>query len=150
MYPNIDPGTYEARLGYLCYAVSLIGRQFVKESVSLSTDNSTKTFHNKSRADMHLTHYKTSSSAESDISFPLLESWNPLTKVATIAAQVDKRRVLCRISMEVLQKKFHASMNEPMRAVAENRSLLQARARILIENNAFEEDGSIIIRSKDI
>lgn len=52
--------------------------------------------------------------------------------------------------MEVLQKKFHASADAPMRAVAENRSVLQAKARTLIENEAFEEDGSIIIRSKDI
>jgi hypothetical protein len=80
----------------------------------------------------------------------MLECWNPMTKVATIAAEVDKRRVLCTISMEVLQKKFHASTDEPMRAVAENRSVLQAKARMLIENKAFEEDSSIIIRMKDI
>ena len=52
--------------------------------------------------------------------------------------------------MEVLQKKFHASVDEPMRAVAENRLVLQTKARMLIENKAFEEDGSIIIRLKDI
>ena len=73
-----------------------------------------------------------------------------MTKVATIAAQVNKKRVLCRISMEVLKKKFHASADEPMLAVAENRAVLQAKARVLIENKAFEEDGSIVIRSKDI
>lgn len=99
---------------------------------------------------MYLTRHKTSSTDETEISFPLLECWNPMTKVATIAAQVNKKRVLCRISMEVLKKKFHASADEPMRAVAENRSVLQAKARILIENKAFEEDGSIVIRSKDI
>ena len=98
---------------------------------------------------MYLTRYKTSSSDEPSISFPLLECWNPMTKVATIAAQVDQRRVLCRISMGLLQKKFHASTDEPMRAVAENRSVIQAKARMLIEKEAFEEDGSIMIRSKD-
>lgn len=99
---------------------------------------------------MYLTRHKTSSSDETEVSFPMLECWNPMTKVATIAAQVDQRRVLCRISMEVLQKKFQASADEPMRAVAENRSVLQAKARLLIENEAFEEDGSIVIRSKDL
>ena len=99
---------------------------------------------------MYLTRHKTSNSDETEVSFPMLECWNPMTKVATIAAQVDQRRVLCRISMEVLQKKFQASTDEPMRAVAENRSVLQAKARVLIENEAFEEDGSIIIRSKDL
>ncbi len=99
---------------------------------------------------MYLTRHKTSTSDESEISFPMLECWNPMTKVASIAAQVDQRRVLCKISMEVLQKKFRASADAPMRAVAENRSLIQAKARILIEAEAFEEDGSILLRSKDL
>ena len=99
---------------------------------------------------MYLTRHKTSSSDKTEITFPMLECWNPMTKVATIAAQVDQRRVLCKISMETLQKKFRASEDEPMRAVAENRSVLQAKARMLIEKEAFEEDGSVIIRTKDI
>ncbi len=99
---------------------------------------------------MDFTPYKASSTDDPDISFPVLECWNPMTKMATIAAQVHKSRVLCRISVEVLQKKFHASTDEPMRAVTENRSVLQAKIRMMIENEAFEEDGSIIIRMKDI
>jgi len=99
---------------------------------------------------MYLTRHKTSSTGETEITFPMLECWNPMTKVATIAAQVDQKRVLCRISIEVLQKKFRASEDEPMRAVAENRSVLQEKARLLIEKEAFEEDGSIVIRSKDL
>lgn len=99
---------------------------------------------------MYLTRHKTSSTGETEITFPMLECWNPMTKVATIAAQVDQKRVLCRISIEVLQKKFRASEDEPMRAVAENRSVLQEKARMLIERKAFEEDGSIVIRSKDL
>ena len=73
-----------------------------------------------------------------------------MTKVATIAAEVDKKRVLCRISIEVLQERFHASAEEPMRVVAENRMVLQATARKLIESGAYEEDGSILIRHGDI
>jgi len=99
---------------------------------------------------MILTPHKNISVKHTGISFPKLESWNPMTQVATFAANVDKRRVLCRISLKVLQEKFHASINEPMRSVAENRSQLQDKARILIEGESFEEDGSIIIRSEDI
>ena len=83
-----------------------------------------------------------------DITFPLLESWNPMTRVATIAAQVDKNRVLCRIPMDVLKKIFDADVNEPMRAVTENRAELQAKARFLIENKLFEEDGSVTLQLK--
>ena len=99
---------------------------------------------------MYLTRHKISNSDETEITFPMLECWNPMTKVASIAAQVDQRRVLCKITLEVLQKRFQASVDAPMRAVAENRALLQAKAKILIEAEAFEEDGSILLRSKDL
>ena len=99
---------------------------------------------------MYLPLHKTTSSDKTEISFPVREFWNPMTKVATITAEVDKRRVLCRISMEVLQENFDVSVDEPLRAVADNRSMLQAKSRILIADEAFEEDGSIIIRSEDI
>lgn len=99
---------------------------------------------------MNLTRYRTPTTDSDEISFPILECWNPITKVATIAAEVNKTRVLCRVSLAVLQKQFHASVEEPMRSVAENRSTLQAAARKLIEQQAFEEDGSIVLRNKDI
>lgn len=94
---------------------------------------------------MQLTHHRSRPSDNTGISFPLLECWNPLTRVATIAADVNKRRVLCRISLEVLQSKYRASPEEPMRAVAENRADIHATARQLITDDAFEEDGSILI-----
>ena len=99
---------------------------------------------------MYLTRHQTKASDVNEISFPMLESWNPMTKVASIAAEVNKKRVLCRISMAVLKKKFRASTDTPMQAVAENRVVLQAAARRLIEAEGYEEDGSIVIRLKDI
>lgn len=98
---------------------------------------------------MNLTRYRAPVTGDFEISFPMLECWNPMTNVATIAAQVNGKRVLCRISMELLQKNFRASPEEPMRSVAENRSALEAAAKILIENEAYEEDGNIIIRQRD-
>ena len=100
---------------------------------------------------MKLTGHRTPEQTDdSDISFPLLESWNPLTKVATIAAQVGGKRVLCRISMEVLKTRFHASPSEPMQSVSKNQEVIRDAARKLIESNAYEEDGSILIRQEDI
>ena len=55
---------------------------------------------------------------------------------------------LCRISLGVLQKRFRASEAEPMQTVA--RSVIEAAARKLIEHEAYEEDGSILIRDRDI
>ena len=94
--------------------------------------------------------HRTQKTDDSDISFPPLESWNPLTEVATIVAQVGGKRVLCRISMEVLKKRFRASASEPMQSVSQNREVLRDAARKLIESNAYEENGSILIRQEDL
>ena len=84
------------------------------------------------------------------ILFPRLECWNTITKVATVAADVDKNRVLCRISLKVLRDQFDASAETPMQSVAQHRMVIQEAARMLIENGAYEEDGSVLIRACDI
>ena len=84
------------------------------------------------------------------ISFPKQQSWNPMTEVATIAADVDGKRVLCRISSKDLQKKYLISTEEPMKAVTKHRPELESAARILIEKKDFEDDGSILIAYKDL
>lgn len=98
---------------------------------------------------MKLTGYRTSPFNGKEILFPRLESWNPVSKTGTIAAQVNKKRVLCRISMDILQKKFHATVENPLRAIKENRLVIEAAARKLIEKGGYEEDGSIIIQDVD-
>jgi hypothetical protein len=99
---------------------------------------------------MELSRSRTSVSQNSAVIFPRLESWNAMTKVATIAADVNKKRVLCRVSMEILVDKFGEMEEGPLRMLAANRIFLQDAARRLIERNAYEEDGSIIIRAGDI
>lgn len=99
---------------------------------------------------MKLTGGRTRKTDDNEILFPLLESWNPMTNVATIAAQVGGKRVLCRISLEVLKKKFRASASEPMQSVSKNRVRIRNAARMLIERESYEEDGSILIRHGDI
>jgi len=99
---------------------------------------------------MQLTRHRTSVSGDTVISFPKLECWNPMTKVATVAAEVNKKRVLCRISLQILRDKFGVSEEEPMRSVAQHRTAIQEAARRLIENEVYEEDGSVLIRAHDI
>lgn len=81
------------------------------------------------------------------IIFPRLESWNGATKMATIAATVNNKRVLCRISLKILRDNFGASEEEPMRSLVENLPKIQEVATMLIENENYEEDGSILIRA---
>ena len=99
---------------------------------------------------MQLSRPRTSASGDTGISFPGLECWNAMTKVATVAAEVNKRRVLCRISLEVLIDKFGASEEEPMQSVAQQRKAIQEAARKLIESEVYEEDDSVLIRACDL
>jgi len=73
-----------------------------------------------------------------------------MTKVATIAAELNKKRVLCRISLEIMIEKYGASEEDPMQSVVQHRAAIQEAARRLIENEVYEEDGSILIRERDI
>lgn len=73
-----------------------------------------------------------------------------MTKVATIAADVDGRRVLCRISGKDLQKKYQAAVEDPMRIVKAHHLELETVARLLIERENFEKDGSILMKYKDL
>jgi hypothetical protein len=84
------------------------------------------------------------------ISFPPLQCWNPVTKVATIAAVVSGGRVSCRVRISDLKKKYHIFAGEPMQTVTNFRTEIETAARILIEKKDFEEDGSIMIRYKDL
>ena len=79
------------------------------------------------------------------ISFPRLESWNATTKVATIAAMVDKKRVLCRISQKTLHDKYGTTEDTPMQSVNQHREAIQDAARELIEKGDYEKDGSVLI-----
>lgn len=87
---------------------------------------------------------------QTGILFPILQSWNPMTSHATIVAQVDGKRVLCRIAGADLKKKFNSPASEPMEVVTEHRVELENAARRLIEDNAYETDGSITIHLKDL
>lgn len=99
---------------------------------------------------MHLTHYRTTTEGDNVITFPRLECWNGKSKVATVAADVNNRRVLCRIPLALLRKRFGATPEEPMRAVTTHRLTIQEAARRLIENQSFEADGSVWIGERDI
>lgn len=88
-------------------------------------------------------------SGKTGISFPQLECWSPITESATFAAEVDGRRVLCRIDAATLLQR-NPEFAEPMVALARNRTTFQTAARRIIEREAFEQDGSVVIREADL
>ncbi len=71
-----------------------------------------------------------------------------MTNNATFAANVNGRRIMCRIETAALLKSNPAL--EPMKALAASRAAIQATAKGLIEKERFEDDGSILIRKADI
>ena len=89
-------------------------------------------------------------SDDGNISFPAMQCWDPSKEIATIAAQLNGERILCRIPMIVLKKKFHIFAEEPIKVIIEHRAKIEAAARKLIEEKAFEEDGSVNIQYKDL
>jgi hypothetical protein len=99
---------------------------------------------------MYLPGYRNPSRQSKDLYFPRLESWNPVSKTGTVAVQVNKKRVLCRISFELLQKKFRATVENPLQAMKDNRTAIEAAIQKLVEKGNYQADGSIIIRAADL
>ena len=87
---------------------------------------------------------------DGNISFPQQQSWNPVTNVATIAAQVSGERVSCRIKIVDLIKRYEIISEEPMVSVTNHRPAIENAARKLIEEKDYEKDGSIMINFKDL
>ena len=65
-------------------------------------------------------------------------------------ATADGRRVRCRISGEALCDHSRAKSDGTISAFLKNYNEIEARARKLIEQQRFETDGSISIRTADI
>ena len=99
---------------------------------------------------MNVLIHKRSKPGDGSISFPALQCWNPVTKVATIAAQVSGRRVSCRLKIDDLRKRFQILPGEPMQSVTNYRTEIENAIRKLVGNNNFEDDGSIIIGYQDL
>jgi len=73
-----------------------------------------------------------------------------MTKMATVVAEVDKKRVLCRISSDSLEIKFGASDTKFMQSVVQHRTEIQDAAKRLIERDNYQEDGSVLIQATDL
>ena len=85
-----------------------------------------------------------------DINFPQGEAWDPLNDRATFPAEVDRRRVLCRISWEALTDHFGGDRGgDPVEPLRANRATIEARAETFIRAGRFEADGSVLLQTGD-
>jgi hypothetical protein len=66
------------------------------------------------------------------------------------SAIVDDKCIDCGISIDALRDHFGAYYDDPLPVFRTNRSSIQAAATKLIMARRFEDDGKILIRSKDL
>lgn len=83
------------------------------------------------------------------ILFPAVEAWDGNRDVVSFPAEINKQRINCAISWEALQDHFGGDNIPPLEAFRSNRSVIEGVAERLINEQRFEQDGSILIRSKD-
>jgi hypothetical protein len=83
------------------------------------------------------------------VNFPDLQAWDGDRFAMSFPADVDGKRVVCRISVEALQDGYDPQ-GEPRAIFAANRGSIEVIAERLIFQNRFESDGSVLIRSSDL
>jgi hypothetical protein len=99
---------------------------------------------------MKLSGYSSSTQTAGSIKFPILVCWNPMTRCVSIAADVNGRRVLCRIPEKVVHAKFNCTDQEATLTVTANRPAVEAAATTLIQRKSFASDGMIDIALEDL
>ncbi|NNE37570.1 MAG: DUF1488 domain-containing protein, partial [Gammaproteobacteria bacterium] len=87
---------------------------------------------------------------DGNIRFPDLQCWNPETKVVTFIAEINGERIDCKIKSSDLNKKFPTSSDDPLKAIASNKEILEEIALNKIEQKMFEINGSIKISIEDL
>ncbi len=83
------------------------------------------------------------------ITFPATETWNGNREVVSFLANVDNRRARCAISWEALENNFGGNNSPPLDAFRANRGAIEALAERLLIRRRLEQDGSLLIRTRD-
>ncbi len=81
-----------------------------------------------------------------DIKFPAIEGQKSFDVV--FPADVDGTRVMCKVTIEVLQDHFGADANGAP-AFAANRAVFEQKAEQKIRNGHFQPEGTILISTTD-
>lgn len=84
------------------------------------------------------------------IAFEQEQQLDDMSGVVKFRAVVDVYPVLCKISREALSDHFGADDVGELNAFLKHRSEIEQYARKLIEQQGFQSDGSILIRSEDM
>lgn len=84
-----------------------------------------------------------------NITFPAIEAFDVNTDCVSFPADIDGKRIACRVSWEALHDNFGGQYLQPLEAFRSSRAAVERKAAQLIEQQRFEKDGSVLIRSGD-
>ena len=71
-------------------------------------------------------------------------------KVVWFSAIIDEKSIDCAVSIEALADHFGAFYDDPLPAFRSHRQQIRDLAAKLITERRFEDDGTILIRSRDL
>jgi hypothetical protein len=81
--------------------------------------------------------------------FPPIEHENNQLELIEFDAMLDGKTVKCAVSYEALRDHFEADYSDPLFAFMTGRSQIETLICKLIGEGRFEQDGSILITTKD-
>ncbi len=85
-----------------------------------------------------------------EIIFSPERSWDSITESVKFPAEIDGKKIICKISIEALMDHFNCDVNNPLAAFDKNRPAIIEITEDFINGDLFEEDGSILVRNSDI
>jgi hypothetical protein len=83
------------------------------------------------------------------ILFPAGEAWDGNRDVISFPADMNNLRIRCAVSLEALEDHFGGDNISPLNTFHAKRSVIEGVAERLINQQRFEQDGSILIRSQN-
>lgn len=84
------------------------------------------------------------------VSFPPNEPVVQRGVSVMFSAEVDGQQIECSITSEALCDRFGGNYHDPRSAFLRNREKIERIATKLINQNRFEPDGAILIKTQDI
>ena len=83
------------------------------------------------------------------ILFPAGETWDGNREVISFPADMNKQRIRCAVSLEALEDHFGGDNLPPLDIFRTKRNIIEGIVERLINQQRFEQDGTILIGSQD-
>jgi len=82
--------------------------------------------------------------------FPPAEEENNQAELIEFDAGLDGETIKCAVEYQALRDHFDADYSDPLFAFMTGRAQIESLARKLIDEGRFEQDGGILISTRDL